>query len=54
MPKSKYSVKNIDTGKYTLHGKPYKGPVITDYLGRIYAGDSWSTIKGVLVEINKH
>ena len=52
LPASKYSVKNVNYGEYTLNGKPYKGPILTTYLNQVFAGDSPSNIIGIPVKIN--
>lgn len=51
LPKSKYEVINVGTGKYTLHGKPYKGPVVVTYNGYAYAGEDFYKATGILVKI---
>lgn len=51
LPKSKYEVVTAKAGEYTLHGKPYKGPVIITYLDRYLAGKDYSDIKGILVKV---
>ncbi len=38
LPKTKYSVSVAGPGDYSLDGRPYVGPVLTDYRGNTYAG----------------
>ena len=52
LPKSKYRVENVGTGTYTLHGKPYKGPVLITYLDYAYAGKEYPYgLSGILVKV---
>lgn len=51
LPKSKYEVVTAKEGEYTLHGKPYKGPVIITYLERYLAGSDYDKVEGVLVKV---
>ncbi len=51
LPKSKYQVVSAKAGEYTLHGKPYKGPVIISEFKPYLAGKDFSDVKGVLVKV---
>lgn len=51
LPKSKYEVVTAKAGEYTLHGKPYKGPVIISDFKPALAGTNTMEIKGVLVKV---
>ena len=52
LPGSKWKASTVDYGKFTLHGKPYKGPVcIHTILDLYFAGSTWSELQGLLVPI---
>lgn len=53
LPKSKYKVESVGPGKFTLNGQTYTGPVLTDYLGRSYAGSTPDSLKGELENLKK-
>ena len=51
-PKSWWDTSSVDYGKFTLHGKPYKGPVLyNNHMDIYYAGTSWVDVQGELVPV---
>ena len=51
-PQSWWETSTVDYGKFTLHGRPYKGPVLYNTHTKVYyAGTNWVDAQGILVPV---